>query len=84
MPHIRRCFHRRCRYNKCLLTDMTEATALGAAMTAKIALSGLKLEELGGEFTIEYTEVKKLQFPRFESYRKSWLEIVERMTVKNP
>jgi sugar (pentulose or hexulose) kinase len=69
--------------NKCLLTDMTEATALGAAMTAKIALSGLKLEDLAGEFTIEYTEVNKLQFPRFESYRKAWLEIVERMTAKN-
>ena len=70
-------------HNKSLLTDMAEATALGAAMTAKIALSGIELESLADEFVVEYTEVKKRPFPQFESYRKAWLENVDRLSAKN-
>jgi len=59
------------------LTDIAEATALGAAMTAKMALTGKKLADLAGDFQVEYTEVPKLIFPAFEAYKKAWLALEE-------
>ncbi len=64
--------------NKVSLTDMAEATALGAAMTAKMALTGKKLSELAGDFAVEYKEVPKADFPAFGAYRDAWLDLVRR------
>ncbi len=61
--------------NKVLLTDIAEATALGAAMTAKMALTGKKLADLAGDFSVEYTEIPKQIFPGFEAYKKAWLAL---------
>ncbi len=63
--------------NRVYLTNIAEATALGAAMTAKMALTGQKLSDLEDDFPVEYTEVEKLSFPSFEAYRQKWLELVQ-------
>ena len=60
--------------NKVYLTDIAEATALGAAMTAKMAMSGKSLAELAGDFRIDYTEQVKCSLPELESYRQAWLD----------
>ena len=62
--------------NKVYITDIAEATALGAAMTAKMALSGKQLAELGSDFEIDYQEVEKSEMPELFSYRKAWMEQV--------
>jgi len=62
--------------NKLYLTDIAEATALGAAMTAKMAITGRSLAELAGDFEIEYQEVEKSDMPELFSYRKAWLDQV--------
>jgi hypothetical protein len=59
--------------NRAFLTDIAEATALGAAMTAKMALGGKALKELAGDFKIEYHEQEKLDIPELRSYREAWL-----------
>jgi len=59
--------------NKVFLTDVDEASALGAAMTAKMALSGKTLNDLSDDFEISYIEQEKLSFPEMEEYRKAWL-----------
>jgi glycerol kinase len=59
--------------NKVYLTDIKEATALGAAMTAKMALKSISLKELADDFEIGYFEQEKKSFPELESYRKAWL-----------
>jgi len=64
-------------HNKVSLTDIAEATALGAAMTAKMALSGKKLTELSGDFEVEYKEVPKRPFPAFAAYHAAWLKLAE-------
>ena len=64
--------------NKVCLTDMDEATALGAAMTAKIALSGKSLRDLAGDFEINYQELEKGSFPELEAYQKAWLAEAEK------
>jgi sugar (pentulose or hexulose) kinase len=59
--------------NKVYLTDIKEATALGAAMTAKMALENISIKELVGDFEIGYFEQEKKSFPELESYREAWL-----------
>ncbi|MDR3334157.1 MAG: carbohydrate kinase [Treponema sp.] len=61
--------------NQVFLTDIAEATALGAAMTAKMALTGKKLQDLGGDFEIDYQEVVKTAIPEIALYREAWLEL---------
>ncbi|MDR2742683.1 MAG: carbohydrate kinase [Treponema sp.] len=55
------------------LTDIAEATALGAAMTAKMALTGKSLTDLARDFDIDYQEVAKSGIPEIFSYREAWL-----------
>jgi sugar (pentulose or hexulose) kinase len=59
--------------NRVFLTDIAEATALGAAMTAKMALTGKGLADLSGDFEIEYKEVTKSTIPELFPYREAWL-----------
>ena len=60
--------------NKVYITNVAEATALGAAMTAKMALSGKSLAELADDFEVSYQEVEKSDIPELASYRKAWME----------
>lgn len=64
--------------NRAYLTDIAEATALGAAMMAKMALAGSTLADLAGDFEVTYKEVPKREFPELESYRKAWLALENR------
>ena len=59
--------------NRVFLTGITEATALGAAMTAKMAATGKSLRDLAGDFEITYKEQEKNSSPELESYRQAWL-----------
>ncbi|MDR2662992.1 MAG: carbohydrate kinase [Treponema sp.] len=63
--------------NRAFLTDIAEATALGAAMTAKMALGGKALNELAGDFEIDYREVEKQEMDELYSYRKAWTALAE-------
>jgi sugar (pentulose or hexulose) kinase len=60
--------------NKTYLTGIAEATALGAAMAAKMALTGKSLAELAGDFEIDYQEVEKIDIPELFTYRKAWMK----------
>jgi len=60
------------RENPAYLTDIAEATALGAAITAKMALTGKNLAELADDIDPCYREVKKTNMPELFSYRKAW------------
>ncbi|GHV85832.1 carbohydrate kinase [Spirochaetia bacterium] len=62
-------------HNRVFLTDITEATALGAAMTAKMALTGKSLADLAGDFDVEYRELEKLEMPGLFPYRKAWTDL---------
>ncbi|MFP3043480.1 carbohydrate kinase [Treponema primitia] len=62
--------------NSVFLTDIAEASAFGAAMIAKMALTGQGLSELSKDFEIEYQEVTKSDIPEIFSYRAAWLELV--------
>jgi sugar (pentulose or hexulose) kinase len=64
--------------NRVYLTGIAEATALGAAMTAKMALTGKGIAELAGDFAVDYHEVEKSDIPELFSYRKAWMEEVQR------
>ncbi|MDR1108391.1 MAG: carbohydrate kinase, partial [Spirochaetaceae bacterium] len=63
--------------NRVFLTDIAEATALGAAMTAKMALGGRALNELAGDFEITYREVEKQEMAELYPYRKAWTALAE-------
>ncbi|MDR1956013.1 MAG: carbohydrate kinase [Treponema sp.] len=63
--------------NQVFLTDITEATALGAAMTVKMALTGKTLRDLAGDFEIAYQEILKPRIPELRSYRDAWLRYAE-------
>ncbi|MDR3114558.1 MAG: carbohydrate kinase [Treponema sp.] len=63
--------------NPVFLTDIAEATALGAAMTVKMALTGKKLPELSGDLEIAYQEVLKIGIPELDPYREAWLGYAE-------
>jgi L-fuculokinase len=55
------------------LTDIAEATAFGAAMTAAAALAGKKPDELGGLFEIEYKKVLPMEgLAGLDAYRSAW------------
>ncbi|MDR2079023.1 MAG: carbohydrate kinase, partial [Treponema sp.] len=49
--------------NRVFLTGIAEATALGAAMTAKMALTGKGLKDLARDFDVDYREVPKAAMP---------------------
>ncbi|MDR2246038.1 MAG: carbohydrate kinase [Treponema sp.] len=59
--------------NRVFLTDVNEATALGAAMTAKMALTGKAMSDLSGDFELEYQEIPKIDVPELFYYREAWL-----------
>jgi sugar (pentulose or hexulose) kinase len=65
--------------NSAFLSDIAEATALGAAMTAKMALTGEKLSELSKYFEVKYQEVPKTDIPELFPYRSAWLEQAEKI-----
>jgi sugar (pentulose or hexulose) kinase len=59
------------------LTDISEATALGAAMTAAAALEGIAPDSLGDRFDIEYRKVRPMEaLGDFARYRAEWLALV--------
>jgi len=60
--------------NKVFLTSINEASALGAAMIAKMAVSGKSLKDLAEDFNIIYNEQEKGNFPEMESYRRAWFK----------
>jgi len=59
--------------NKVFLTDINEASALGAAMTGKMAIAGKSLAGLADDFEVDYKEQEKGSFPELEAYRQAWL-----------
>ncbi|MDR1904776.1 MAG: carbohydrate kinase [Treponema sp.] len=65
------------RDNRMFLTDIAEATAYGAAMTAKMALTGKSLGDLARDFEIDYQEVVKTGIPELPGYREAWLRHTE-------
>jgi sugar (pentulose or hexulose) kinase len=64
--------------NRVFITDIAEATALGAAMTAKMALSGKSLVDLAGDFEVSYQEQEKSFLPELGAYREAWLAEIEK------
>ena len=64
------------RNNKVYLTGIAEASALGAAMTAKMALTTKSLAELAVDLEVQYQEVEKADIPEIFSYRKAWMNRV--------
>jgi sugar (pentulose or hexulose) kinase len=64
--------------NRVYLTGIAEATALGAALSAKMALTGKEIAGLSGDFTVDYQEVPKSDIPEIFSYRKAWTREVEK------
>ncbi len=63
--------------NKVFLTNIAEASALGAAMTARMALTGEHLHDLADILDIDYHEVEKLHMPELFPYREAWLKYTE-------
>ncbi len=58
------------------LTDISEATAFGAAMTAAAALEGLEPDALGERFEIEYKPVEPMTgLGDLGKYRAAWLAL---------
>ena len=75
--------------NRVFITDIAEATALGTAMTAKLALSGKsladpksQLADLAVDFEICYQEQEKTFFPELSAYRAAWLAEAEEKVDK--
>ena len=60
------------RDNRVYLTGIAEATALGAALSAKMALTGKNLADLSGDFDVDYQEVAKDDIPELFTYRAAW------------
>ncbi len=61
--------------NPVYLTSMKEATAVGAAMTAGMALTGKSLEEFASSVKIEYIPVDMAPIQKIDSYKRRWLEL---------
>jgi L-fuculokinase len=62
---------------RAFLTDIAEATSLGAAMTAEAALEGVTPDALGDRFDIEYKAVRPMAaLGDFGKYRAAWLALV--------
>ncbi len=55
------------------LTGFTEATSLGAAMTAKAALTGLRLEGLAADLDMEINAVEPVELPGLAAYRDEFI-----------
>ncbi len=66
------------RDNRTALTDIAEATAFGAAMTAKMALTGKALADLAQDFEIDYIEVPKRDVAELLPYRSRWTALAEK------
>ena len=64
--------------NQVYVTNIAEAAALGAAMTAKMALTGKSLKDLAGNFDINYQEAEKSYIPELFSYREAWIAEIEK------
>ena len=64
--------------NRVFLTDISEASAIGAAITAKMALSGKSLADLADDFEVSYKEQEKSLLPELEAYRQAWLAEAEK------
>jgi sugar (pentulose or hexulose) kinase len=60
--------------NRVSLSDIAEASAFGAAMTARMALTGQGLSALSKDFEVEYQEIRKAAIPELFPYRAAWLE----------
>jgi sugar (pentulose or hexulose) kinase len=71
------------------LTDISEATALGAAMTAAAALEGARPDSLGDRFDVEYKAVAPMEglgsaagSLGLGKYRAAWLALVAALPSK--
>ncbi len=64
------------------MTGIAEATSLGAAMTAKAALTGARLEELARDFEIERSHVPTIELPGLAQYRDSFLGLAEQREAR--
>ena len=65
--------------NPVYLTDMSEATSFGAALTALAAMRGQTPSALGNLFEIHGVQAepfKDLDLARLEAYRKKWLSLI--------
>ena len=63
--------------NSLYLTDIAEATAFGAAMTAIAALEGSEPGSLGERFEVDYRSVAPMAgVDCFAAYRDAWLKLV--------
>lgn len=58
--------------NQVSLTNIAEATAFGAAMTAAMAYTGKSHTDLADTINIEYVPVEIDDFPNYENYRNEW------------
>jgi sugar (pentulose or hexulose) kinase len=59
------------------LTDIAEATALGAAMTAIAALEQFTPDALGSRFEVSYKDVRPMpDTAGFAAYREAWHQLV--------
>jgi sugar (pentulose or hexulose) kinase len=63
--------------NKVFLTNLSEATSFGAAMTALMALTKSNTVEKD-LVDIEYIEVEKEDAADFDAYRKEWLKLADK------
>ncbi len=61
--------------NPVYLTSMKEATAVGAAMTAGMALTGKNLEEYASSVDIEYVPVDMAPIQKIDAYKRKWFEL---------
>ncbi|MFA5852736.1 MAG: FGGY family carbohydrate kinase [Spirochaetales bacterium] len=63
--------------NPVFLTDMSEATSFGAALTGLAALEGGEPSALAGLFTIKQIRAEPMRgLDGFDDYRKEWLRLV--------
>lgn len=62
-------------HNKVSLTNIAEATAFGAAMTAAMAKTGKSHTDLADTINIEYVPVQTDSFPNYDNYRNEWLKL---------
>lgn len=62
------------------VTDIAEATALGSAMSAMLAMGKKTLSELSGYVTVNKTKIVPEEIPGYEEYKRLWLEKAQRLT----
>lgn len=63
--------------NRVELTDIPEATALGAAMTAVAALEGTDPVALADRFEVDYARVEPMAGAEgFAAYRGAWMDLI--------